>query len=263
MLEILRSKRPQAFLFENVKALTTILDREGNLFFDTLKDLIKAAGYDVHAEVLDAAEFGLPQQRNRVYIVGFRKDVELRGEFTFPKPIPLNRCVKDILEEKVDDKYFLKVLWKNRKCGKSTHRESALPDTTRLEALQAAYNGKANNASGIPVNWEDAKKISSPVDKILPVAIIYGDTPSKLPRQTDKLYSAWGISPTIATFSTPPFDTPQGWRILTPRECARLQGFDQSYVFPKSDSIAYRQIGNGVAVNVVQAVMKQLFLALV
>jgi site-specific DNA-cytosine methylase len=97
------------------------------------------------------------------------------------------------------------------------------------------------------------------VGKIHPLGIIYGDTPSLLPRQQDKLYSNMGISPTIATFSTPCFESPQGWRILTPRECMRLQGFPDSFLLHKDDTMAYKQAGNAVTVRAAAAVIGRLF----
>ena len=87
---------------------------------------------------------------------------------------------------------------------------------------------------------------------------MYGDTPSGLPRQQDKIYSINGISPTIATFSTPSIDSNQGLRQLTPRECARLQGFPESYKLANNDALAYKQIGNAVASPVVVAVLRKL-----
>jgi site-specific DNA-cytosine methylase len=90
------------------------------------------------------------------------------------------------------------------------------------------------------------------------VAIIYGDTPSGLPRQQDKLYSKLGISPTIATFSIPPFDADGGWRILAPRECARLQGFPDSFRLHRNDQVAYKQVGNAVTVDVVAAILTKM-----
>ena len=98
--------------------------------------------------------------------------------------------------------------------------------------------------------------------EISPVAIIYDDTPSGLPRQQDKLYSVWGVSPTIATFSTPPIDVDGIWRLLTPRECARLQGLPDSFKLPSNDSLAYHQVGNSVAQNVVVAVAQRVLEAM-
>jgi len=95
--------------------------------------------------------------------------------------------------------------------------------------------------------------------KVSPIAIIYGDTPSKLPRQQDKVYSRYGWSPTIATFSTPAIDDTDGWRLLTPRECFNLQSFDENHPIPSQDAKAYKQAGNAVNVTVVSELIKKLY----
>ena len=91
-------------------------------------------------------------------------------------------------------------------------------------------------------------------------AIIYGDTPSGLPRQQDKLYSVHGICPTLATFSTPAFDHPKGWRILTPVECLRLQSFPDSHPISSKDSLGYKQTGNAVNVKIVKSIIDRIIL---
>lgn len=119
--------------------------------------------------------------------------------------------------------------------------------------------------SGTPTRggkWAREQAIRTPTPEILPVAIVYGDTPSGLPRQQDKLYSTWGVSPTIATFSTPPFDVDGRWRLLTPRECARLQGLPEDFKLPSNDTLAYHQVGNGIAVNVVKDVASNILVAI-
>jgi DNA (cytosine-5)-methyltransferase 1 len=240
LVSLLKTKQPPRFLFENVKGLQTIMDDSGRSYFSTIREAFEDAGYDVHTKVLDTADFGLPQQRKRLFFVGFRKDLGIRS-FEWPSFIPRNSSIADILERNVDRKYLLSHLWRNRVCSRT--EDSCGDPKSRLQALQDAYDGS----------------ITPEVGKIVPLAIIYGDTPSGGPRQMDKLYSIRGISPTIATFSTPAVDAPGGWRILTPRECARLQGFRDAFVLPMSDIKAYRQIGNAVSAKVVSAVVRQMF----
>lgn len=237
LLEILESKRPEFFLFENVKELTTIKNADGSGCLDTILSNIREIGYEVEWKVLDAKDFGLPQQRKRVYIVGRRGTGY--EKFVWPRKIiqqpPV--CVMDILEETVDEKYLVETVWRKRKNLRNPGY--------KWDTMKELYN------SG---RWP---KPVYPTGKIEPVAILYGDTPSGGPRQQDKIYSVMGISPTIATMqlSIPTFDTPQGWRQLTPRECARLQGYPDSYILPQKDSVAYKQVGNSIALNVVSKVI--------
>ena len=240
LIKLLKTKRPKMFLFENVKGLTKMKTQDGEFYFDIIVSELKDAGYNVHTAILDSADYGLPQQRKRVYFVGFRKDIDLPGEFKFPAPIGRTSAVQDILELNVNSRYLLENLWKNRKNVK-------LPGM-RLDALAKEFIARSDHSTMI-------------TRRITPLAIVKGDTPSGAPRQQDKLYSILGISPTIATFSTPSFDSNQGWRTLTPRECARLQGFPDSFVLPESDSVAYKQIGNAVSVNVARKILTEMVLA--
>lgn len=102
--EILRVKKPQAFLLENVKRLTT---HDGGLTFKTIIDKLESLNYKVHFKVLNSLNFGIPQKRERIYIVGF-----LNGEsypFQFPKPIEKLKPLAEILlnDDDVDRSYFL------------------------------------------------------------------------------------------------------------------------------------------------------------
>jgi DNA (cytosine-5)-methyltransferase 1 len=235
LFDVLKAKQPKFFVFENVKELLTIKNQDGSSFLEGILGHLNDCGYDVAYNLMNSSDFGLPQQRKRVYFVGSRKDLGLGGVYSPPAATPLSVAVRDIMEPAVPDRYLLTSLWRNRKNVKI--------GGTRLEALNQAYN------SG---EWP---RPTSRVDQIVPVAIIYGDTPSGAPRQQDKMYSSWGISPTIATFSTPAFDADTGWRILTPRECARAQGFPDDFILPTSVSSAYKQVGNAVSINVVSAVI--------
>lgn len=245
LFKILAAKRPSAFLFENVKEMLTIKNSDGTSFFETIKDNIASLGYAMVHAVLDAKDYGLPQQRRRVYMVGFRDDLDSPRRFSFPAPSGSSGCIRDVLQGEVDGKYLIERIWVNRK-------NVRLPGM-RMDALRLAYADP---------KWEMERSIRKPTGEILPVAIIYGDTPSGLPRQQDKLYSTWGVSPTIATFSTPPIDADGVWRLLTPRECARLQGFPDDFRLPDNNTLAYHQVGNSVAIPVVMAIATRMLEAM-
>ena len=241
LFQILAAKKPRAFLFENVKEILTIRNTDGTKFFDTIVDNANDLGYMMLWAVLDSADFGLPQQRRRVYMVGFR-DSGSFGRFYFPSGKQGRACIRDILEPEVDQKYLAERLWSKRK--------NVRLSGTRMDAMRMAYESH---------RWVKERSADSPTSKISPVAIVYGDTPSGAPRQQDKLYSQWGISPTVATFSTPTVDVDGVWRLLTPRECARLMGLPDSFLLPANDHLAYKQVGNGVAQNVIVEIAKEMF----
>jgi len=160
--------------------------------------------------VLDAKHF-VPQHRERIIIVGFRKDVFNGSErFEFPElPMPKAK-IKDILEDKTNPKYTLSdKLW------------------NYLQHYAAKHKTKGN---GFGFGMTDLNGISRTLS-----ARYYKDGSEILIPQD-------GINP----------------RRLTPRECARLQGFPDEFVIPVSDNQAYRQFGNSVAVPLIQSVGKQL-----
>lgn len=100
---ILKEKLPPAFMLENVRNLTA--HDHGNTF-KVIKSHLEALGYHVHAKVLNALDYGVPQKRERIIIVGFLDDVE----FTFPEPVPEceRKTLADILEVDVDKKYYVR-----------------------------------------------------------------------------------------------------------------------------------------------------------
>ena len=98
--EILRVRRPQTFLLENVKQL---YHHDGGRTFKTiLRVLHDDLGYHVHCSILNTLDYGLPQNRQRVFIVGFDKPTD----FSFPTTCPLQYTVKDLLDDEVEEKYY-------------------------------------------------------------------------------------------------------------------------------------------------------------
>lgn len=100
---ILRDKKPKAFMLENVRNLTA---HDNGKTFLVIRKHLEKLGYNVYAKVLNALDYGVPQKRERIIIVGFKDDIM----FTFPDPIPTHKrkTLKDILETEVDDKYYVK-----------------------------------------------------------------------------------------------------------------------------------------------------------
>jgi len=203
---ILIHRKPQAFLLENVKQL------RGHDKGRTLKTIIshlKKIGYNnVQYEVLRARDFGLPQNRERIYIVGF---LDENIKFEFPKPTFEPTRVGDILEKNVDEKYTISdKLWAGHQRRK---RENKL-------------KGKGFGYGMVSENSEYTNTLS---------ARYYKDGSEVLIQQKDK-------NP----------------RKLTPRECARLQGFPDTFKIPVSNTQAYRQFGNSVPVKVIEKVAEQM-----
>ena len=98
---VLNECKPKAFIFENVRNL---VNHDKGKTFQVIQNTFKELGYKIFYQVLNASDFGIPQTRRRIFIVGFREDVK---DFQFPEPVPLTTTVQDLLEREVDEKYFL------------------------------------------------------------------------------------------------------------------------------------------------------------
>ena len=192
-----RGYKPTAVILENVKALRT--HDQGRTFATIKRILEEDLGYKVYDDILNSAEHGVPQTRNRTYIVCFDNQ---NAKFIFPQKEKLKKTLQDLLEPEVDNKYFLS--------------DRILP--TILSNGTGGYKAKSE------IDLEIARPLCA--------------TMAKMHRACQDNYV-----------------TQKGRiRRLTPRECARLQGFQDSFVIPVSDSQAYKQFGNAVTVNVSKAV---------
>lgn len=207
---ILKEKRPKAFLLENVKQL------KGHDRGRTLQVILKHLddlNYYVKYEVLRAGDFGVPQNRERIYIVGISKDhfnLPEDYEFQFPMPTYQKTRVGNILEQDVNEKFTISdALWEGHQRRKKEHQEK----------------GNGFGYSLFNADSEYTNTIS---------ARYYKDGSEILIDQGE------GKNP----------------RKLTPRECARLQGFPEKFIIPVSDTQAYKQFGNSVAVPVIREVAK-------
>ena len=221
--EILRRKQPKAFFLENVKGL---MIHKGGQTIATILDHLDKVGYDVvPPQVVNAMDFGVPQHRERVYIIGFRKDLHIDiSTFKYPEPItPDGKRVHfiDIREENpVPAKYYLSTQY---------------IDT--LVAHKARHAAKGNG-----FGYEIIK------DDEVANAIVVGGMGRERnlvidKRQTD-LTPTTNIKGVVNT---------EGIRRMTPREWARLQGFPNNFKIVVADASAYKQFGNSVAVPAIKA----------
>jgi DNA (cytosine-5)-methyltransferase 1 len=209
--ETLAKNKPKGFLLENVKNLEK---HDGGRTFKIIIDTLEDLGYHTKSKVLNSMEYGnVPQNRERIYIVGFRDRNNL-DSFKFPNPVKLTKTVNDILEDKVDSKYY--------------------------------YNGS-------PL----FKKIKNQIKKH---NVVY-QWRRKYVRENKS-----GVCPTLTAnmgmggHNVPIIRDSKGIRKLTPRECARLQGFPDSFFIPKNiaDSQLYKQFGNSVTTTVIEALAKNI-----
>lgn len=223
---ILRDCQPSAFLLENVKGLANHDKRK------TLTTILSVLRNDLHyyvpePEILNSKDFGVPQNRERIIIVGFRDRVAYDA-FSYPSPVRLAKKVRDILETAVPAKYYLSERYYR---GLERHRQ-------KHESKGNGFGYQILDPDGISnavVCGGMGRERNLVVDQAAP---ILSDN-DRLPRRNDR------------------------WiRKLTPRECARLQGFPEDFVIPVADTHAYKQFGNTVTVPLIQAVAARLLTAL-
>lgn len=258
-LEFIQQNKPRYFIFENVKGL---LSDDGGKTFSEWVNLLggksvngntilfpyeDAVPYHLYWEVLNAKEHGIPQNRERVFLVGIRDDSD--NTFRFPIEEYLSKRLKDVLEQDVDDKYFLSdkmidYVSKDRKGEKNliVNREIANTITCVVKNMQRSSQdnyiqiGDYRKDEGF--RWR--KDGNSP-------AIM------AMMRYTWK-DNYTGQNPPIIH---------KDYRIrrLTPRECFRLMDFPDSFTWTCSDSQAYKQAGNSIVVNVLYKIIKNLNLS--
>ncbi|HIS35733.1 TPA: DNA cytosine methyltransferase [Candidatus Scatousia excrementigallinarum] len=223
---IIKAKRPKAFFLENVKGLSN--HRGGKTLATILNVLRNDLGYIVpEPQIINAKNFGVPQNRERIFIVGFRPDMGVKSEdFQYPEPTDTTKCIADIMEEKpVSAKYYL--------------------STTYLEGLEK--HKKRNEAKGNGFGYEirDIHGISN--------TIVTGG----MGRERNLIVDQRLKDFTPVTHIQGQINR-RGIRRMTPKEWARLQGFPDTFKIEVSDVRAYKQFGNSVAIPAVQATASNL-----
>ena len=223
--EILRRYKPKAFFLENVKGL--VIHDKGRTF-KTILNTLDEIGYLVpDPQIVNAMYFGVPQHRERIYIVGFRKKKKKKKEdFSYPEQKEVTKKWIDVREENpVPAKYYLSTQYiKTLVAHKARHEAKGhgfgydiIPDDGIAHAIVVGGMGRESN---IVIDF----------------------------RQTD-------LTPTTRIKGEV---NKQGWRKMTPREWARLQGYPDNFKIVVSDASAYKQFGNSVAVPAIQATAEQI-----
>jgi len=225
---IIKSRKPEAFLLENVKGL--VGHDKGRTLEVILRTLREDLGYFVpEPRVMNAQDFGVPQHRERIFIVGFKSKAAF-NRFSYPKPTKTRKIIADIKEKDVVPvKYYLSAQY-----------------LATLKAHRQRHSDKGNGF-GYEVLSDDA----------IANAIVVGG----MGRERNLLVDHRLKEFTPTTNIKGPVNR-EGIRKMTPREWARLQGFPDSFIIPVSDAQAYKQFGNSVAVPAVNATARRILKAL-
>lgn len=218
--------KPKVIFCENVKGLTI---HDKGKTFKIIKSTFENLGYTVFSKVLNSKDFGVPQNRERIYIVCFRNDLNIT-KFEFPESTDSSKCIKDIIEEEpVSVKYYLS----------TTYMETLKRHKAHHEALGHGFGYEIRSLDGIAgaivcggMGRERNLIIDDRQKNLKPITHIKGEV------------------------------NQDGIRKMTPREWARLQGFPDSYKLVLADTHLYKQFGNSVTVPVIEAIANRIKITL-
>lgn len=268
---IVKETQPKVFIFENVKGL---LNHDGGHTWHVIHDIFQDLGYDVHFRILNSKDYGIPQNRERVFCLGFKE----KTTFKFPAPIELEYRMYDFLEDYVDTKYFLRekgvkfvTSQKNRtKSYTQVNGEIALCQKRNQQYNwhgDFVYHPVAEDEN-FEENFDefifDVKDVEEKYylsEKVAKYVLAGGTKNFKTSTKTD-LDVARTLLQTMHKMHRAGVDnyvTHLGRiRKLTPRECLRLMGFKDSFKIVVSDTAMYQQAGNSIVVDVLIAILKQM-----
>ena len=217
--EIIKKHKPKAIFLENVKGLRS--HDKGQTLTTILNVLRNDLGYYVpEPKIINAKDFGVPQHRERIYIVGFRKDQNITS-FEYPNPIKKKATFLSVREKKVvPTRYYLSTQY-----------------VQTLVNHKARHEGKGNGFGYAII----------PNDGIANAIVVGG-----MGRERNLIIDD-RITDYTPTTHIKGVVNREGIRKMTPREWARLQGFPDNYIIPVADASAYKQFGNSVAVPAIQA----------
>ena len=270
--KVIEAKRPKYLLLENVKNL---VGKKFKPQFDEWLSYLEGLGYTNCWQVLNAKDYGVPQNRERVFVVSILGE---HKTYAFPNPIPLTRAVKDILEDEVDERYYINKQWHFTQPHEQKHDNNEIAQINGI-------NYKATRSVG------DINKLCRTLDTMgggqrEPKILIKGKevglpcicaSRGRNPKNTsDRTIGApteqmleintHGTSNTITTVQKDNYAIENNYRVrkLMPLECWRLMGFSDSD-FNKaknaglSNSQLYKQAGNSIVVPVLEGIFSELF----
>lgn len=204
------------------------------------------SNYDFSWAVLNAKDYGIPQNRERVFVVGFRHDLKVKNSFEFPSPIPLKKVMKDFLVDHAPEGYFL-----------PQKTVDFFPIEQNLPRKSSHINGDKNITTD---NVSDLEKyfLSEKMEKY----VLSTGTKNFYSKPEINLNIARPLLTTMHKMHRAGVDnyvTTKGHlRKLTPRECLRLIGFSDNFKIVVSDTAIYQQAGNSIVVDVLIAIMTKI-----
>lgn len=265
-IRIVEKLKPKYVLWENVKNVTGKKHRHN---FDKYLVSLQQLGYNNYWQIMNAKDYGIPQNRERVFVLSIRRDCD-KG-YEFPEPFPLQLRLKDMLDDEVDESFYI-----SDERTKSLQRDLINKDTLMLDVCQYKREGH-------PREYNEVSPTLSARDYKDPRLIQVGNLDIKGQDIVKRVYSSGGLSPTLTNmqggnrqpkvaYVDEPKQSNLRIRKLTPKECWRLQGFcprneDGSFndeCFEKAQAVCsnsqlYKQAGNSIVVNCIEEILINLF----
>lgn len=213
---IVKCKKPKIIFMENVK---NFVSHDSGQTIKVVENTMKELGYSFSYKILNAADFGIPQKRERIYMVCFSEEIGI-NTFQFPRPFKLKKHVEDFLlsEDEIPEKYYVE-----------------RPDIFRNEKEDIEYSNKPIRL-GIVNKGGQGERIYS----IKGIAITLSASGGGVFAKTGGYF------------------VNGRYRRLMPRECARIMGYPDTYKIIPNDNQAYKQFGNSVVVDVLQYIAKEI-----
>lgn len=260
--------KPKVFIYENVRAVTS---HDGGKTWKKMQEVFNELGYNFSFDVLNAKNYGIPQNRERLFVVGFRKDLKLDKPFRFPEPVPLKLKMKDFLIDNAPGGYFLP----SKGVAFVTMEKNLMKRYTQIDGTVQLCQKKNQQ-----FNWhgdfvfqseEEAKKNNIPElekyflsEKVRKYVLATGTKNFYSKPKTD-LDVARPLLTTMHKMHRAGVDnyvtTDGRLRKLTPRECLRLMGFSDDFEIVVSDTSMYQQAGNSIVVDVLIHIMEQIIVS--
>ena len=260
--------RPKVFIYENVRAVTS---HDGGKTWKKMQQVFSELDYSFSWKVLNARDYGVPQNRERLFVVGFRNDLDLDVEFSFPQVIELEKKMQDFLLDNAPGGYFLP----EKGVDFVTSQKNLSKRFTQIDGevqLCQKKNQQFNwHGDFVFQSEEDAEKNHIPdlekyylSEKVRKYVLSTGTKNFYSKPETD-LEVARPLLTTMHKMHRAGVDnyvtTDGRLRKLTPRECLRLMGFSDSFKIVVSDTSMYQQAGNSIVVDVLIHIMEQILLS--
>ena len=257
--------KPKVFIYENVRA---VLSNDNGNTWKKMQQVFSELGYTFSYQVLNAKDYGIPQNRERIFVVGFRTDLKLDCQFSFPEKMELTKKMKDFLIDNAPGGYFLP----KKGVEFVTMEKNLTKKFTQIDGeiqLCQKKNQQFNwHGDFVFQSEEDAQKNNIAElekyflsEKVCKYVLATGtknfyskpktdlDVARPLLQTMHKMHRA-GVDNYVTTDGR--------LRKLTPRECLRLMGFSDNWKITVSDTSMYQQAGNSIVVDVLIHIMEQI-----